>query len=220
MKILNTIVVLLIGFCIPAVSVFGAANIALRMPDVYTYEFNNNQIAKELKLGINDDELGQFVSEFMRHRDSDFQLPIDSREQSEPIFTREEADNMQHYRLLLNRSLFIGLGALAIVLISYIILLWNQEKSKLRSAFKLSILVYLLGQIVTYCCFIIESCRVSLGRHIFPTTMQADCALNGMITSHFIKISLIADTAVSAVLMVIMASITWRISKPKRMFWK
>jgi hypothetical protein len=64
MSIFNRIIFFIIAASIPVVCILSAFNIVFRMPDLYIYEFNKNQIADEIDLGMKDDELGEFSFRF------------------------------------------------------------------------------------------------------------------------------------------------------------
>jgi hypothetical protein len=74
MNIFYRILFVVIAVCIPAVSILSAFNIVFRMPDLYRYEFNRYEVASQVDLGITDDELGQFFSDFMMEKKDDFDL--------------------------------------------------------------------------------------------------------------------------------------------------
>jgi len=57
-------------------------------------------------------------------------------------------------------------------------------------------------------------------RMIFINPFGTDDVLPLMLSGHFAQMSLIAITAISLILLVILASIIWRLTKPRRMFWQ
>ncbi|MEL7656842.1 MAG: DUF1461 domain-containing protein [Bacillota bacterium] len=220
MSIFYRILFIIIAICIPVITVFGAMNIVYRMPDLYVYEFNNNEIANEIDLGIKDDELGQFFSDFMTGKEKEFDLFTEYRDREQSVFGTGEQINMENARKLLNHTLYIIGIALILAVISYGVFLLKKKKYELRIAFKTSIIVFAVMQAVFYILFLIEKTREFLYEMIFINPFGADDALPLMLTERFAKISVIANSVVALIMLIILASITWRITKPRRMFWQ
>jgi len=220
MSIFYRILFVIIAVCIPAVSILSAFNIVFRLPDLYVYEFNRNQIAGEIDLGIPDDELGRFFSEFMQGNEDDFDLFTEYRDREQSVFGTVEQINMKNARGLLNYSLYILGGAAFFAILGYVIFLVKKKKYELRIAFKSGILVFTIMLILFYAMFYFDQTRAFLYRLIFINQFGADDVLPLMLTEQFAQMSLLAGSAVAMVLLVILASITWRLTKPRRMFWQ
>jgi len=220
MKIFYRILFIIVAICIPVTAVFTAANIVFRMPDLYVYEFNNNQVADEIDLGISDEELGQFFSDFMIGKMEEFDLVTDYRDREQAVFGTGEQINMEHARTLLNRTLYVLGGALILTVLSYWILLAKKKKLELRIAFKAGVFVFTAMQIMIYLFFYIAQLRTFFFNKIFIVAFGADDALPLMLTGEFARLSLVASTVISLVLLIILASVTWKLTKPRRMFWQ
>lgn len=219
MNIFYRILLVIIAVCIPAVSILGALNIVFRMPDLYSFEFNRNQIAGQIDLGITDDELGQFFSDFMMEKKDDFDLFTEYRDREQAVFGTVEQINMEHARKPLNLTVYVlgGVGILSVL--SYLILLIKKKKYELRIAFKGGIFVFTITLVLFYILLYIDQTRVFLYRQIFIDPFGADDVLPLMLTKQFAQMSLAAISAVSLVILLILASVTWRLTKPRRMFW-
>lgn len=219
MNIFYRILLVIIAVCIPAVSILGALNIVFRMPDLYSFEFNRNQIAGQIDLGITDDELGQFFSDFMMEKKDDFDLFTEYRDREQAVFGTVEQINMEHARKQLNLTVYVlgGVGILSVL--SYLILLIKRKKYELRIAFKGGIFVFTITLVLFYILLYIDQTRVFLYRQIFIDPFGADDVLPLMLTKQFAQMSLAAISAVSLVILLILASVTWRLTKPRRMFW-
>ncbi|MDD3169631.1 MAG: DUF1461 domain-containing protein [Eubacteriales bacterium] len=219
MSISYRILFFIIAISIPAVTILSAFNIVFRLPDLYVYEFNRIQVADEIDLGIPDDELGRFFSDFMKGQEEEFDLFTEYRDREQSVFGTVEQANMEHARMLLNYSLYIlGVGIL-FLLLTYCIFLVKKKKHELRVSFKGGILVFTVLLVLLFAAFYFDQTRTFLYELIFINSFGADDVLPLMLTERFGQISMVAIAAVGLVILVILASVTWRITKPRRMFW-
>jgi len=209
----------IIAICIPAVCVFGAANIVYRMPDLYVYEFNKNQISDEIGLNMKDDELGQFFSEFMSGKKDDFDLFAEYRDREQSVFSTVEQINMENARNLLNRTLYILAVALALTAAGIAVYLTKKKKYELRIAFKGSIAAYTAVMVMSLIALSFQQVKAFLYQTIFVNPFGADDVLPQMLTREYAQYSILAILVVSMILLIILASLVWRLTKPRRMFW-
>lgn len=219
MNIFYRILFIIIAVSIPAVSILSAFNVVFRLPDIYVYEFNRNQIAAEIDLGIPNQELGQFFSEFMKGKEDDFDLFTEYRDREQAVFGTVEQINMENARRLLNYSLYVIGGTAFLAILSYAFFLVKKKKQELRIAFKGGIFAFTIMLILFYVVFYFDPTRAFLYRLIFINPFGADDVLPLMLTEQFAQMSLLAVSAVALVILVILTSITWRLTKPRRMFW-
>ncbi len=219
MNVFYRVLFIIIAVCIPVVTIMSAVNIVFRLPDLYVYEFNRNQVAGEIDLGMEDDELGRFFSDFMRGKEEEFDLFTEYRDREQSVFGAAEQINMENARKLLNDTLYILSGAAFLTVLSYCILLAKKKKYELRIAFKTGILVFALSLIVLNAVHYFDRTREVLYRQIFINPFGADDVLPLILTEQFSQLGLIAISAVSLVLLLIIASATWRLTRPRRMFW-
>ena len=210
---------IVIAVCIPVVCIMSALNIVFRLPDLYVYEFNRNQVTSEIDLGMQDDELGHFFSDFMKGKEENFDLFTEYRDREQSVFGTVEKINMEHARKLLNYSLYFLGGAAFLAFISYCIFLVKKKKYELRTAYKAGIFVFTIILIAINAALYFDRPRSFLYSHIFLNSFGADDVLPLMLTEQFAKLSLIAVSAAGLILLVILASATWRLTKPRRMFW-
>jgi hypothetical protein len=209
----------IIAVCIPAVCLLGAANIVYRMPDLYVYEFNKNQISDEIGLNMKDDELGQFFSDFMSGKKDDFDLFAEYRDREQSVFSTVEQINMENARNLLNRALYILAGAFALAAAGIAAYLAKKKKYELRIAFKGGIAVYTAVTVLSLITLSFEQVKTLLCRMIFVNAFGADDVLPQMLTREYAQYSVLAILAVSMILLILLASAVWRLTKPRRMFW-
>ena len=220
MGIFNRIIFFIIAVSIPVFCILSAFNVVFRMPDLYVYEFNKNQIADEIDLGMKDDELGKFFSDFMIGKKADFDLFAEYRDREQDVFGTMEQINMENARRLLNDSIYILGGAAALAAAGCCVYFIKKRKYELRIAYKGGVLVYTILMVISFILFHIKQSKEFLYHRIFINQFGTDDVLLLMFTEQFAKMSLIAIAAVSLVILVILASIIWRLTKPRRMFWQ
>lgn len=220
MSIFNRILFFIIAISIPVVCILSAFNIVFRMPDLYIYEFNKNQIADEIDLGMKDDELGEFFSDFMMGKKDNFDLFTEYRDREQDVFGTVEQINMENARRLLNDSVYILGGAGVLAVFGCFIYLIKKRKQEFRIAYKGGILVYTILMVVLFILFNIDQTKEFLYRLIFINPFGTDDVLPLMLTEQFAQMSLVAITAISLILLVVLASVIWRLTKPRRMFWQ
>ncbi len=219
MGIAYRILTIIVAVCISVVAILGACNIVFRMPDLYVYEFTSQEISSKIDLNMQDDELGHFFSDFMRGKEKELELSSEYRDREQDVFGTIEQMNMENARKLLNHSLYILIGTLLAAVICYAIFLWKKMKYELRLAFKGGVGVFITMQVFLHITFNIDAVRAFYYNVIFPITFGADDALPTMLTERFARLCVFANSAVAFVILIILASVTWRMTKPRRMFW-
>lgn len=219
MRILYRTLAVLVAVCVTAVTILGACNIVFRMPDLYIYEFNSQELSSQIDLDMGDDELGTFFSDFMKGSIEEFDLFIEYRDRDQNVFSTVEQINMEHARKLLDDSLYAFGGFVVILLTLYGVFLHKKWKYELRGAFKLGIIFFVAAQAALHITFNIESIRLFYYQFIFPVSYGADDVLPLMLTERFARLSMFANSAVAFVLLLIFASATWKLTKPRRMFY-
>ncbi len=220
MGIFNRVLFFIIAVSIPVVCILSAFNIVFRMPDLYIYEFNKDQIADEIDLGMKDDELGKFFSDFMTGKKDNFDLFTEYRDREQDVFGTVEQINMENARRLLNDTIYVLGGAGVLAVAGCCVYLIKKRKHELRIAYKGGILVYTILMVILFILFNINQSKEFLYRLIFINPFGTDDVLPLMLSEQFAQMSLIAITAISLILLVILASIIWRLTKPRRMFWQ
>lgn len=219
MSIFYRILFCIIAICIPTVTILSGFNIVFRMPDFYVYEFNKNQTTDKVDLGITDDELGRFFSDYMMGKEKDLNLFAEYRDREQSVFSTVEKINMENARKQLNDSLFFLGGALVLGALSCGAFLTKKKKYELRGAFKAGIFVETVALVACSFALYFNQPRAFLYHKIFTNSFGADDVLPQMLTKEFAQLSAAAASAVSIVLLVILASVVWKLTKPRRMFY-
>ncbi|MDR2296102.1 MAG: hypothetical protein LBD95_04825 [Clostridiales Family XIII bacterium] len=140
MKIINRTLFVLLILAIPLSCILSAVNLSARLPDVYRYEFNRSEIVSEIGLGVTNDELARFFSQYMLGTLDDFQYIDEKRERA--IFGIGEAVFMGRLRSLLNLSALCLAGLLCFIVFVYWFLLRQDRKEAVRFAYRAGAVLY------------------------------------------------------------------------------
>ncbi|WP_027399534.1 hypothetical protein [Anaerovorax odorimutans] len=203
---------------IPLISIIGAGNIVLRMPDVYTYQFNSMEFSGEVTIDKTNEELGDFISSFMFGKIENFDLRGYFEDIDKDIFKTEENVIMNNFRSFLNKSMIIFTIITIIAVIMYVILFRADRKLALRISFKITFIFYLMLVIAGVICFILSKTREYIYYIIFKNPLLEDGALASIMTNELAKMCVIGIIIVSAIILAGLASLTWKITRPRRMF--
>lgn len=219
MKIFNRIIFGLLILAIPLVALSASANLVLRLPDLYKFELERTEVARDINLNLSGEELSDFISEYMCGKEESFQLKAEYDGREKNIFTATEEAVMSQFRNIMDISRIV-LGALFIfVLLAYWHLLRQKRKEALRFAYKAGVITYIVLAAILTVGFLVESLRgmimdFAIGGHFAPEDLLPQLFGNTIILEATIIIIII-----SAIIMVIGRAITWRLTKPERIFW-
>lgn len=205
---------------VPLISILSASNLVLRLPDMYVYQFNSMDLTNEMNLEMTSEELGNFFSNYMLGKEDEFAIDTSYVGKEGPQFTAEENAIMRHFRGVLNHSLLVLFILTLLGLVMYIMLFRDDRKEALRVALKCAFFFYLLLLIIGLVGYFIPATRASLYSFIFQYPLQKEGLLTLIFTDSMAKTCLGAMVVVSAVVLGALASLTWRITRPKRMFYQ
>jgi hypothetical protein len=210
---------MIIAVCVPAIAVSGALNIVFRAPDLYAFEFTQSQVADEIDLGMSDEELGRFFSDFMRGKEDHFALFTEYRDREQAVFGAIEQSNMERVRRLLDMTFYVLGAAFFLIVLSCTFFLKRDWKRELRGAFKLGLLVQTAVLAGVFAVMNLEPQRVFFYQKLFPNQFGADDVLPLMLTKEFAQLGLAAVAVISFIFLTLLISVLWRLTKPRRMFW-
>jgi hypothetical protein len=217
MKIINRTLFGLLILAIPLTCILTAVNLSARLPDVYRYEFNRSEIVNEMGLGVTNDELARFFSQYMLGKLDDFQYTDVKRDR--PIFGIGEAVFMDRLRSLLNMSLVCLMCAVFLILFTYVFLLRQNRKEAVRLAYKAGAVLYAVT--VAVIAFLLYT-------HRFPANVLDDFFLykfeetdviSQLLPSTIILENAFVSVAISLIMLLIGYSFTKRLTRTVGMFY-
>ena len=141
-------------------------------------------------------------------------------EESKLFFGTGEKISMENARRLLNLSLIFLAGFILLTALGYAILLSRKRKKELRMAFKGSVIAFIVICFFIMIAFHTASLRELIGQHIFICPFGVDDAIPLMLTRKFAAEGIAVGVIGAGILTGVLASATWKVTKPRRMFWQ
>jgi len=218
MKIVNLILSIILVISVPVSIICLTNNLTTRMPDLYQYELKSTEVLKDLSVEKNEDEMGQFLSEFMLGKTQKFQIEYQSGDNTDNLFTPEEQKTMEKYKSMSNAILFTGLVALFFSLVSYFLLYKQNLKILLRRTFsRAAILLAALIGTITLATFFSPLIKIQYA-FLFDYEIKSFLALPKLLPKSFFVHSAVTTVGLSIIVMVILWYFTWKITKQRRIF--
>jgi len=209
---------LLIGI-IPIMVLCMTSNLIFRAPDLYQNEFMSTDIVNNSNINMTAEELGEFFSRYMLGISDEFQIVPDPEMSQDKLFTEGEQLAMQQFAKILNIQLIIGAVLLVITVLLYLYFLRKRWPEILRKRFFGACIFFTLMIISSILVYNIQDASEFLYNLIFTYDPGETDLLPQLLGRHFAKSSLVAGNMVAAVVMVVIYYLTWRLTKPRRMFW-
>lgn len=219
MKVLVRVFIAALILSIPVVSILAAENLICRAPDLYTYEFTRSQILNEINTGISDKEMGEFFSDFMLGKESEFSLIDETADRPGELFNSSEADVMDKVRYIMNYLTYILVFAFLLLIIALWILMNRRLKQEVRKAFKWCWLNYIVIWLFFASALYFHKIRAMVFSWISIERFGDESLLLQLINAQFIRDWFFTGFGISFIFMAIIGSVIWRITKPRRIFW-
>lgn len=218
MKILIKTLFIALAVAIPMTSFCLGANIVTRMPDVYQYEFKATDALKNFDLNKNDDEMGEFISDFMFGKQAKFQLLIEDEDRPQPVFTENEMAAVANARKYMNIVAALGLIACVLMVVSFIMLKKYEFNREIRKEFKLGTIIYAC-LIVSYLVGFYAAAKTGHSLLDMLEYVPDEDDLLPQIMTAGLQARLYYSTAVvSTIIMAILGYAMFKITEPKRIF--
>ena len=218
MKIVNIILSLVLLISLPISVICLTYNLALRLPDLYQYEFKASGVLEDMNLEMNEDELGMFFSDFMMKKTEEFQIEYKFGENTDPLFTGEEQEAMEKFRWNADILLVIGGISFIFAFAAYLLLYKQNLKMLIRRTFTKAAVAYLVLAGILAALMLINPMTTLQHDMIFNYEVKEFQALPKLITSSLLFRFEAATLFVSFVAMILLWYFTWKITKPRRIF--
>jgi hypothetical protein len=208
----------LIAIMIPLCVVLFAANVVFRVPDLYSFEFDRSEIAKEIQLEADSKQISTVISDYMMHKTDKFSLLAEYKGRDSSVFTIIDASRMHMMRSLLDKTFYLMCFMFVLTLIFFLLILVFGRKRHLRYSFRASIAVYLLslGGLVYFATA--DEPRHWVMEDLLQITFTAEDVLPQLFDKFFLTEVSLAIAAISLIIYVILYSIARRFYKENNMF--
>lgn len=218
MRILIKTLFIALAVTVPITSFCLGANIVTRMPDVYQYEFKATDILKNFDFNKNDDEMGEFISDFMIGKEAKFQLLIEDEEKPQPVFTENEISAMGNARKYMNITAVFGFISLILMVISFIMLKKYEYDKEIRKQYKLGVIIFvclIVGYLIGF--YVAAKTGHSLLDMLGYVPDEEDI-LPQIMTEGLQKRLYYFTAIISTIIMAITGYTMFKITEPKRIF--
>ncbi len=218
MKIVNLLLTIILVISVPVSIICLTNNLTTRMPDLYQYELKSTEILKDLSVEKNEDEMGQFFSEFMLGKTQKFQINYQFGDNTDTLFTQDEQKTMEKFKSFSNTILYIGLVTLFFSLVSYFMLYKQNLKILLRRTFMKAAILFAacIGGITLATIF--SPLIKKQYAFLFDYELKSFLALPQLLPKSFFIHSALATVVLSIIVMTILWYFTWKITKQRRIF--
>ena len=215
----KTICSVVLVCCIIIVTLTLGQNLLFRLPDVYQFHFNDSQCVDRLYTSLTSTQMADEIAGFMNSfRPEEFQVNDFTGYDELPIFDSRDSYNMLVLKKMVDISgIFCAIGLILLVSI-YIWFVREDEKKLLRKAFR-------FGAVCSAAMIVVQAVVFSAGglrnRYFRLWGMRAfaeDSKLEMILGSEFWGIFAVFLTVVSLILLLVMAYLNYRVTRPPRIF--
>ena len=218
MKIVNLILTIILVISMPVSIICLANNLTTRMPDLYQYELKSTEVLSDLSVEKNEDEMGQFFSEYMMGKTQKFQIEYQFGDNTDNLFASDEQQSMEKFKSSSNVILFTGLVALFFSLTSFFLLYKQNLKMLIRRTFSRAAIIFaaFVGAI-TLATFLSPLIKIQYA-FLFDYEIKPFLVLPKLLPKSFFIHSALTTVGLSIIIMLILWYFIWKITKPRRIF--
>lgn len=217
-RVLKIVLSWLIIICLPIISIGTSANMLFRLPDIYQFQMNASRVLSSYNAGGQEEKVAQAIGKYMQYRAEEFQYQYDEEEEMALLFSKNDQEGMAGLRKRLNISLALVVLSALIVILTYVILIKDENLEIIRIRFKMSLLLYFAGTAIATVFSLAPALNDRMLSRTFGMLEEADL-MYAIFHGGFFKYFAIANIVVSLVITVIMMYFTWKNTKPKNIFW-
>ncbi len=219
MKIIKTVVLIFFSICLPFVAFMVSANLVVRMPDVYQYEFKASNFDENTELPYSNNEISNLISDFMIWNNDNLSLHSISEEQiGEYEFSKKEVRLAEKIRRVLDIEAFFSV---ILVVYSIIVLIYGRKKlhdKEMRKYINGSLKIYLGFMILYFGFFFFINKNPFVLLTSFDYQMNEHEILYQIVSKTLLLRIYIVIGIVATIIMGVCSYILMKLFKPKRVF--
>jgi hypothetical protein len=215
-RLVSFFLAFLLAVAVPVMAITAAANLTLRIPDLYSFDLTRTESLMRANLTVENGDVSTLISDYMMHKVDAFQMTAEYQGRQQPVFSIGDGAAMQKLRRQLDRTLPAPPIGLLLLAAGILVLCRLQRFRLLRRAYLASWVLYLIllgllafelyyGNAKTQVWEDVLGIRPGTA-DILPTLFG-----NGFFLSAFIVVS-----AVSLVVMVVGNSITFALTRNRQ----
>lgn len=220
MRRLSFVFYIILVLSISFFNVIFSYNVILRVPETYIYHFNDSQATYNISANITGGDIAdEIASYFNSPFIKEFQIYEKNGNFKDPIFEKKETEIMKKSKKILGVSAFAGIVLFVVSILTYIYLMKNTSKSKLRKTGYAAIGISALLQIISVVCLNIDAIRKSIYGTVIGISTGKDSLLNLLIGSPFEATVSIFSSIITGIFIGIFVYIHYKITKEEHIFY-
>ncbi len=205
-------------FTVPVMIMCLAANIVMRMRDVYSFCLNSSGIMNVSAVHTTQDGFIDAVVSFINGNDSALGLMEDSAYDPQPVFSELDRQVLGDTRDLLDILLIAGLLLLAVSAVMYFLLIRWRVKDIFMRRFKAGLVLFIILEAAGAAAVCVTPLREALFGLFMPMDFPEGDNLVMILGPAFPAQAVIFEAAVGAVAMAAVGYLTWYVAGRKKMF--
>jgi hypothetical protein len=208
----------LFAVTVPVTTVFFAANIVFRVPDLYNFDVSRTVVTEDIELKVKTDAIGDLISDYMLHKTDYFQLRAEYQGREKPVFSINDGMNMSRYRTLLDRCFIVFCLSLIVGVALFVVFCGTRRKRVLRNGYRVAVALWLLTVCGMTGLVYDDDVRNTALRVLLNVRPQSNDVLPALFGAGYRLEVLIAVTVISMVLVIIGHSVVRVFTKENKMF--
>jgi len=203
----------LAGSLVPLVT-----NIVFRIPDLYQFDLGRTKLVAEADVDIKEEKVADAISSYMRHKTDSFQVEGGAAGHSVLFFTANDSAVMKTLRSFLDNILVIGFTSFALFVALYIILVrWNRPRD-LKRGFTGGVIIYGAIVCVTALGIVLKGPLMKIWKDVIGVGFTPEDRMPQIFQSGFFLLTWAAITFITLVVILILFSLTHRMTRDVKMF--
>ena len=207
-------------FCIVTAVITLGQNILFRTPDVYQFHFNDSRCVDLLYTSITSSQMADEIADFMNSfHPKEFQVNDFTGYDELPIFDSRDSYNMLVLKKMADISGIFCIISLVVMVSIYIWFVREDEKKVLRNTFRVGAAASTLLIVLQVVVFSAKSLRSSYFRLWGMRAFAEGSKLEMILGEEFWGVFAVFLTVISCVILLVMAYVNYRITRPPRIFY-
>jgi hypothetical protein len=200
------------------IAIFAGANLVTRYPDLYSFEFTNTDVFKEIDLVYDEEELADIFSNYLFGKTDNFQIVAEYQGREVEVFSNQEQIGMQNLKTLLNYIFIIALMALLISILIVLYMIKKGWKIFVRRAYNYSLGLFAIFWLAIWIAYFMGWFSKLISNYIIIGINDSETVLGMLINSGFKRDWLFFTMIAASVFIIIARMIIWKYTKERRMF--
>ncbi|MCR4712313.1 MAG: DUF1461 domain-containing protein [Clostridia bacterium] len=203
---------------LPLAILFLSSNIALRMPEMYVYHFNDSQVTSWLSVDAGSREFAEAITSYLNgFGDEEFQMYEQNGTYRDPLFDVDESNMMARIKSVLTAETIAAALFTVVTVISYAFL-YQSGKRALRRSGLMAICIGVVLQVLQILAIHTKPTRNLLYDTFIGFDLHDEALLATLLRSPFEKTYLIFASVLGFAMLMVFTYFHLFMTKEKRLF--